>query len=118
LVFSTNFRLGFDPAHFQPVLPKDLIHHMEPGEEIYRFFTTWKQAAQLTAAYRVWGARSGFVAAAHVLAEMGWPVNLRPGWLRKGYLILYTIDTIAIHQAGGGRGDANCGRGSVPLRPC
>ncbi len=32
LVFSTNYRLGFDPADFQAVLPKNLIHRVVPGE--------------------------------------------------------------------------------------
>ena len=34
LVFSTNFRLGFDPVDFQAVLPKNLIHRMAPGEPV------------------------------------------------------------------------------------
>src|SRR4026209_2936789 len=35
LVFSTNFRQGFDVEEFQTVLPKNLIHHMVAGELIY-----------------------------------------------------------------------------------
>jgi hypothetical protein len=38
LVFSTNFRLGFDVDEFQTILPKNLIHHVVPGEPIYNFF--------------------------------------------------------------------------------
>jgi hypothetical protein len=91
LVFSTNWRGGFDPADFQPVLPKDLIHHMLPGEAIYTFLEAWKQAARATAAYQVWGTRAWFVAAAHGLARMGYRINLRPGWLRKGFLLLYSL---------------------------
>src|SRR5690242_12639474 len=34
LVFSTNFRLGFDVEEFQTVLPKNLIHHITKGEPI------------------------------------------------------------------------------------
>ncbi len=37
LVFSTNFRAGFEPALFQPVLPKNYIHRMVPGEPIAAF---------------------------------------------------------------------------------
>ncbi|RIK35231.1 MAG: methylase [Chloroflexi bacterium] len=91
LVFSTNFRCGFDPAEFQPVLPKDLVHHMLPGEAIYAFFEAWKRAARLAAAHRAWGSRDWFVAAAHALAEQGYRVNLRPAWLRKGFLLLYGL---------------------------
>lgn len=86
LVFSTNFRQGFDPTAFQAVLPKDLIHRVVPGEPIYRFFETWKRAISLTASHRAWGMRAQFVAAAHHLAQAGYTINLRPHWLRKGFL--------------------------------
>lgn len=92
LVFSTNFRAGFAPAQFQPVLPKDLIHRMTPGEAIYGLMEAWKQAARATAAVQVWGARVWFVAAAHGLAGMGYRVNLRPAWLRRGFLIVRRLD--------------------------
>ena len=48
LVFSTNFRGGVEPAHFQPVLPKNLIHRMVPGEPIYDLMQAWKHAALRT----------------------------------------------------------------------
>jgi hypothetical protein len=87
LVFSTNFRQGFDPALFQPVLPKDLIHRVVAGERIYDFFVAWKQAAAMTASQRVWGARAWFTAAAQQLAAAGYAINGRPHWLRKGFLL-------------------------------
>src|SRR5512147_2983039 len=43
LVFSTNFRMGFDLTDFQAVLPKNYIHHVLPGEPIYGFFEAWKK---------------------------------------------------------------------------
>jgi hypothetical protein len=88
LVFSTNFHSPFDPGDFQPVLPKNLIHRMTPGEAIFDFFPAWKQAALETAAFRAWGGRAWFVAAAHRLVAAGYRVNTRPGWLRKGFLIV------------------------------
>lgn len=87
LVFSTNFRQPFDPAQFQPVLPKNLIHRIVPGEPIAAFFNAWKQAAASTAGYQVWGARAWFAAAARQLAAEGYAVNLRPRWLRLGFLL-------------------------------
>jgi hypothetical protein len=39
LVFSTNFRLGFDITDFQAVLPKNYIHHVVPGS---RFMSSSK----------------------------------------------------------------------------
>jgi hypothetical protein len=87
LVFSTNFRQGFDPTLFQAVLPKDLIQRVVPGEAIHAFFTAWKQAAAVSASFRVWGVRAWFVAAAWQLAQAGYRLNLRPHWLRKGFLL-------------------------------
>jgi hypothetical protein len=87
LVFSTNFRNGFDPAHFQPVLPKNYIHHVVPGEPIYNFFADWKRATAETAPAKVWGARQWFAAAAQNLAGRGYKINLRRKWIAHGFLI-------------------------------
>lgn len=88
LLFSTNFRLGFDPAQFQAVLPKNLIHRMAPGEPIYALLEAWKRAARETMATRVWGPRQWFVAAAHRLAALGYPVVLRRKLLANGFLLI------------------------------
>src|SRR5512139_1887429 len=45
LIFSTNFRLGFDVEEFQTILPKNLIHRVVKGEPIFDFFEAWKAAA-------------------------------------------------------------------------
>lgn len=87
LVFSTNFRDGFDPGQFQPVLPKNLIHRVVPGEPIHDFFRDWKRAALETSAEQAWGARRWFVAAAERLVARGYKIDLRHRWLRKGWLI-------------------------------
>lgn len=88
LVLSTSFRSTFEPATFQAVLPKNLIHHMEEGELIHTFFANWKQAAQVTSPMRTWGQRQWFAASAQELARHGWSIDLRTRWLRSGYLIL------------------------------
>ncbi len=88
LLFSTNFRLGFDPGQFQPVLPKNLIHRMTPGEPVYALMEAWKRAALETMAARVWGSRHWFVAAAHRLAALGYPVVLRRKLLAGGFLLI------------------------------
>ncbi len=88
-VFSTNFRQGFEPGAFQAVLPKDLIHRVVPGEQIHSFFAAWRRASAMSAAQGAWGVRARFVAAAHELAHVGYRVNLRPHWLRKGFLLWY-----------------------------
>jgi hypothetical protein len=88
LVFSTNFRSGFEPGAFQTVLPKNLIHRMIPGEPIDEFFQVWKRATLETTATQVWGNRAWFVASANRLAEFGYSIDRRLQWLRQGFLIL------------------------------
>ena len=88
LVFSTNFRLGFEPSLFQPVLPKNYIHRMLPGEPIHALLEAWKRAAQRTQAERTWGLRGWFVASARALAADGFAVTQHSRWLELGFLIV------------------------------
>lgn len=87
LVFSTNFRDGFDPGIFQTRLPKNYIHRVVPGELVYDFFQAWKQAALETLPIQVWGPRQWFMASAQALAARGYRVALQRKWLRRGYLL-------------------------------
>jgi len=87
LVFSTNFRLGFDVEEFQTILPKNLIHLVVKGEPIFDFFEVWKSAASETSAMKTYGVRQWFIAAAERLAERGYTVATQSKWLAKGYLI-------------------------------
>jgi hypothetical protein len=87
LVFSTNFRLGFDITDFQAVLPKNFIHHVSPGEPIYDFFEAWKQSAAETLAMKAYGLRQWFIHSAESLAGKGYKINLQRKFLSRGYLI-------------------------------
>jgi hypothetical protein len=87
LVFSTNFRMGFDITDFQAVLPKNLIHHVVPGEPIHDFFEAWKGAAAETSAMKAYGLRRWFVQSAESLARRGYKINLQKKFLARGYLI-------------------------------
>jgi len=87
LVFSTNFRLGFDVEEFQTILPKNLIHHIVQGEPIYDFFEAWKLSAKETIAMKTYGAKQWFVAAAEALAQKGYRIKLQKKFLSKGYLV-------------------------------
>jgi hypothetical protein len=87
LVFSTNFRMGFDLTEFQAVLPKNLIHHVLPGEPIYDFFEAWKQSAAEASAMKTYGLRQWFMQSAEFLARKGYKVNLQKKFLERGYLI-------------------------------
>ena len=77
LVFGTSFRADFDPAFFQPVLPKSLIHRVVPGEPIHAFLEGWKRAARATVGESAWGARRWFIAAADAMAAEGWDLDLQ-----------------------------------------
>ena len=87
LVFSTNFRMGFDVEEFQTVLPKNYIHHIVKGESIYDFFEAWKASAAETSAMKTYGAKQWFIHAAEFLARKGYKVKLQKKFLSKGYLI-------------------------------
>lgn len=87
LVFSTNFRLGFEPGEFQAILPKNLIHRVVPGEPIHDFFAAWKRSSAETVSAKTYGMRQWFIATAERLAERGYDVEVQRKWLSKGYLI-------------------------------
>src|SRR5688572_14059291 len=87
LVFSTNFRMGFEVEEFQTILPKNYIHHVVKGERVYDFFAAWKQAAAETSHARTFGPRQWFTAACEKLGSHGFDVSLKNKWLSKGYLI-------------------------------
>lgn len=88
LVFSTNFRWGFDPTQFQAVLPKNYIHRMIPGEPIHTLLAGWKAAALRTLPERAWGLRRWFTASLHALAADGVDVVLHRRWPALGFLIV------------------------------
>lgn len=87
LVFSTNFRTGFNVEEFQTILPKNLIHHVLPGEPIYSFFEAWKQSTAETSSMKTYGARQWFIAAAERMEKQGYSVASQRKWLAKGFLI-------------------------------
>jgi hypothetical protein len=87
LVFSTNFRMGFDVEEFQTILPKNYIHHVVKGERVYDFFESWKRAAAETSHAKTFGPRQWFTAACEKLAGYGFDVSIKNKWSSKGYLI-------------------------------
>jgi hypothetical protein len=88
LVLAPTLHAGFLPRQFQPVLPKNFIHHAEPGGLIDRFFGAWHAAWQ-SARGRAADPRQVFVLAARRLAgNYGYHVDQRPALLRRGFLWL------------------------------
>jgi hypothetical protein len=95
LVFSTNFRMGFDVEEFQTILPKNYIHHVLKGERVYDFFDAWKRSAAETSHAKTFGPRQWFTAACERLAAYGFDVSVKNKWLSKGYLIWNNPDLSA-----------------------
>ncbi len=91
LVFSTNFRMGFDITDFQAVLPKNFIHHVVPGEPIHDFFEAWKRSSAETIHAKTFGLKQWFIASAESLAAKGYKVDTHKKWLAKGWLIWNTV---------------------------
>lgn len=88
LVLAPTLHAGFLPRQFQPVLPKNFIHHAEPGGAIDRFFGAWHAAWQ-HARGQATDPRQVFVLAARRLAGVyGHSLDLRPSLLRRGFLVL------------------------------
>lgn len=86
-LFSTNFHMGFEPDLFQPVLTKNYIHRMVPGEKIYTFMERWKEACRNQAPMRSYGLRQLFVAAALELRNAGYHIDLRRQLMNRGFLL-------------------------------
>ena len=91
-LFSTNFHMGFEPDLFQPVLTKNYIHRMIPGERIYEFMERWKTACRNQAPMRTYGLRTLFCAAAKELSAAGYSIDLRPQLLRRGFLLVKNLE--------------------------
>lgn len=93
LVFSTNFREGFQPSMFQPRLPKNLIHRVTPGEPVHQLFTDWNAAFEHSLAWRPYGPRAVFfetarrLAAQHSLRTQRQLLHRGVMWLTPGDLI-------------------------------
>jgi hypothetical protein len=90
LVLAPALRADFLPRQFQAVLPKNFIHHAEPGGPIDRFFAAWhaawQQARLVTGSA---GPRAVFYHAALRLAtHYGYALDRRPALLRRGFLCL------------------------------
>jgi hypothetical protein len=90
LVLAPTLRADFLPRQFQAVLPKNFIHHAEPGGLIDRFFAVWHAAWQYARA-RVGAGGPRFVfyyTALRLASHYGYALDGRPALLRRGFLCL------------------------------
>lgn len=88
LVLAPAQQAGFEPRQFQAVLPKNFIHHAEPGGPIDRFFADWHAAWQ-HARGQAREPRQVFALAALRLADhYHYGLDRRSALLRRGFLVL------------------------------
>ncbi len=92
LIFSIRPRHPFSPRDLQAVLPKNLIHHAEPGSPLDRFFGDWESCWRRAFRRAPENPRHGFLLAAQDLAaDFGYPVDRRSILLARGFLRLTSI---------------------------
>lgn len=90
LVLAPTLRADFMPRQFLAVLPKNYIHHAEPGGPIERFFAAWHAAWQHARA-QVGSTGQRFVfyhAAVRLATHYGYALDRRAALLRRGFLCL------------------------------
>lgn len=88
IVFGTRWDAGVDPRAFRPVLPKNHIHRVVPGEPIAAFLEAWDAAwRDALRAGGIWGPRWVFGRSARALAADGLAVDVRPALLDRGLLV-------------------------------
>lgn len=83
LVFGARLHTGFSPRELQPFLPKELIHHAEPGGTVDSFFAKWDRAWLANAAL---APRRQWSAAARQLAAVTPGVDARALLTARGLL--------------------------------
>jgi hypothetical protein len=84
---ASSLRPDFDPRDFRAVLPKNYIHHAEPGGALDAFFVAWHAAWGYARRRAPNDGRRVFVEASLRLADQyGYDVDRRPALLRRGFL--------------------------------
>jgi len=86
----SSLNTDFTPRSFQAVLPKNYIHHAEPGGAIDRFFKNWHAAWQKV---RSNDPRQTFIESAYRLADhYGYHIDKRLMLLRRGFLAIRNFE--------------------------
>jgi hypothetical protein len=88
LVLAPSLRADFVPRQFQAVLPKNFIHHAEPGGAIDEFFGVWHAAWQHARQHGAEARQVFYQAALRLADHYGYDVDRRPALLKRGFLCL------------------------------
>ena len=89
LIFAVRLRHPFSPRDLQAVLPKNYIHHAEPGGALDAFFGDWEECWRRAFRQSPRDPRRRFRLAARALsADCGHPVDGHSSLLSRGFLRL------------------------------
>jgi hypothetical protein len=88
LILAPSLRQDFSPRQFQAVLPKNFIHHAQPGGAIDAFFADWHAAWQAARAHSSEPRQIFYRAALRLTEYYGYALDRRPLLLRRGFLWL------------------------------
>jgi hypothetical protein len=88
LVLAPTLRADFLPRLFQAVLPKNYIHHAEPGGAIDRFFANWTAAWQHARGLSAEPRRVFALSALRLADRYHYHLDRRPALLSRGFLVL------------------------------
>jgi hypothetical protein len=84
LVLSVNLRRAWEPRELQTVLPKNLIHHAEPGGALDAAFGVWEAAVGRARRERLTPS-AAFARAARAAAPAFGGADLRPALVGRGF---------------------------------
>jgi hypothetical protein len=92
LALMANLRVAFAPRDLQAILPKNYIHHLDPGGPLDAFFGAWTTAWQRAIQTQEHNPQRTFARAGAWLREdFGYAISRRPGLLRRGILLLRSV---------------------------
>jgi hypothetical protein len=92
LIFFVRLRHPFEPRSLRAVLPKNHVHHAQPGSALDRFFGDWEKCWQRARGRSADDPRLRFALAARfLLSDCAYPVDARSTLLRRGFLRLKSI---------------------------
>jgi len=95
LIFFARLRHPFQPRSLQAVLPKNYIHHAQPGSGLDVFFGDWEKCWQRARGRGAEDRRLQFSLAARLLfSDCGYSIDTRSTLLRRGFLRLQSAPTI------------------------
>ncbi len=92
LALMANLRISFAPRELQAILPKNYIHHVDPGSPLDDFFGAWTTTWQRAVQTQERNPQLNFARAGTWLREdFGYAVSRRPGLLRRGIVLLRSV---------------------------